>query len=385
MANVYGDFYSIDIDEACVVWVVNIHSNNISDCQDLPNFGVIGSPVFNRTIDTIYIIGGNGTFYAISMKDGSTLWSIGDVYDPSLLSNYGSLLLHNSMVYATFASHCDTEDYHGGVWLISTISRRVVNRFLPDYPAVGGGVWGLGGVTLKVDSDPSKSRIFTPVGNSILEPENEKYCESIVELDLNLTVTRSVKPPQDRAYMDDDYGSTALYFNGPDEPRVGGCPSPMLAAARKDGLLSIVRVDTFKNLQNIETGSPDGFEYIQQGAWDPDVGIFVIPNNGASSALNISQGALGFTLNSTCHLNLIWHTAISSRMSSPTIVGPPGGRVAFFGCTYALVILDLVTGAVLLNTYMPGAAVNGPTIVNGLILQPIFQPGALIAYALPGR
>jgi hypothetical protein len=136
-----------------MVWVTFIYGNNQSFCSDLPSFDVIGSPVLNRTIDTAYIIGGNGTFYAISIKDGSTSWDIPDTYDPSLLSNYGSLLLYNEIIYGPFGSHCDLKDYHGGIYMISIKSRSVIKNFLPDYLSVGGGVWGLGGLTLHLTQD----------------------------------------------------------------------------------------------------------------------------------------------------------------------------------------------------------------------------------------
>jgi outer membrane protein assembly factor BamB len=365
--------------------VNKLESKFNTSMSGLTILGVVGGATFNRTIDTIYVVGGNGTFYAISMKTDNTLWSIPDAYVHTVLSNYGSLTLYNDMVYATFASHCDEDAYYGGVWIISVITRSVVRRFFPNGNGVGGGVWGLGGVTINPNPIYSDTKIYIPIGNSIGSPDDPNVCGSIVETDLNLNVIRSVKPPSyiDPTYDDDDFGSTALYFNGPSEAHNSGCQSAMAAASRKDGLLVIVRLDTCTNVQNIVIGDPSGGEYIQQGAWDQDLEILVIPNNAASNLSNFGYGVVGFKLNSTCHLNNIWNTALNARLSSPTIVGSAGHRVAIFGSTYFFTVIDVQTGENHLTMNIPSNSVNAPAIVNDVVFLPGFTPGYLMAFGLP--
>ena len=119
-------------------------------------FGVISTAVFDRSINTIYAMGGAAQFIALSMKDGSTIWTlflnVTASVDPTLLSNYAALTLYNDTVYVPFASHCDIGDYQGRLIAISVHTRSVRSVFYPSIGpggiAFGGGIWGSGGVAI---------------------------------------------------------------------------------------------------------------------------------------------------------------------------------------------------------------------------------------------
>jgi len=70
IGNEVGDFYAIDIDRGSIVWKRNLGFTYNPSCGDLPNndFGIGGTAVFDRSKDTVYAMGGNGTFFALSMK-----------------------------------------------------------------------------------------------------------------------------------------------------------------------------------------------------------------------------------------------------------------------------------------------------------------------------
>ena len=139
-----GTFYAFDASNGTIMWTTYV-GYYISTCADLPRgyFGVTGSAVFNRTLNTVYVMGGNGTFYALSMKTGAVIWSL-PVYNSMVLTNYGALLLVNGMIYAPLASRCDFFNYKGQVMVISVAQRKVVTQFFPSGTSYGGGVWGLG-------------------------------------------------------------------------------------------------------------------------------------------------------------------------------------------------------------------------------------------------
>jgi hypothetical protein len=77
------------------------------------------------------------------------------------------------------------------------------------------------------------------------------------------------------------------------------------------------------------------------------------------------------------------NTPFNSRLSAPTILGSPGKRIAVFGGPYSFIILDVLTGRTLLKNYISSVAVNAPTIINHIILQPVLTPGGLFAFGLP--
>ena len=112
-----GGFYAIDIQTGIIQWTRSfpVYSGY---CGDLPKWGVTGAATFNRTTDSVYVVGGD-TFYALSMTTGDTLWSIPKLYDFNVLQNYGALLLQGDLIYITLGSRCDFGLFHGGVVSVS--------------------------------------------------------------------------------------------------------------------------------------------------------------------------------------------------------------------------------------------------------------------------
>ena len=55
-------------------------------------------------------------------------------------------------------------------------------------------------------------------------------------------------------------------------------------------------------------------------------------------------------------------------MTSPTIVGPPGERIAVVATGFGLFALDVKTGAIVDNYNLLGSARNAPVVVKGTVL-----------------
>lgn len=359
-----GYFYGLDVDVGCIVWTTFVGAVNFTECSDLPMFGVSGAAVLNRTINTVYVVGGNATLYALSMQTGQVQWSLSRIYDSSVLTTYGALMLYDEVLYITCASRCDFGNYFGGVYAVSTRTHQVLNSFFPSKPLLGGGVWGLGGVTLGVGSSPS---LYFPTGNALGPVENGFYCEQVVKTGLDLRVTGNTTFPFNHKNEDQDFGSTATLFNTPTEGRSSGCQSTLLSASRKDGLFVVLNADTMQTVQTLQVSDPTLERYIYQAAWDPDSNMLIVPTDLGYK--NISHGLIGYQLSSSCQLVQIWNTVFDNP-SSPTIVGPTGGRVVVATGTSICYLLDIRTGAILKYKYGPGgmASVGAPVVVDDLIL-----------------
>ena len=118
-----------------------------------------------------------------------------------------------------------------------------------------------------------------------------------------------------------------LHHLGPDEAQSSGCTTPFVMAVRKDGLLLAVNLEHYDLVLTLQVGQPDGEKYVQMGAWDAVSNTVVIPNNDGYQTFQ--RGLLGFRLDASCGLNLIWNTPFVGRITPPTLVGPPEDRLAF--------------------------------------------------------
>lgn len=362
-----GYFYGIDIDAGCVVWSLYVGAVNYTQCVDLPSWGVSGAAVFNRTTSTVYVVGGNATLYALSMQTGAVKWTLPNLYNALLLTNYGALTLHNEVLYLTSASRCDFGEYLGGVYAVSTRTRQVTHTFYPSQSVGGGGVWGLGGVTIGTIGAGGSPSLYIPTGNALGPAESAYFCEQVVRTSLDLRVIANTSFPINTRNSDEDFGSTATLFNVPDEGQSSGCASTLLSATRKDGLFVVLNAETMQVVQTIQLSDPTQDRYIYQAAWDSDSNMLIVPTDLGYK--NISKGLVGYKLNSACQLVQVWNTVFDFP-SSPTIVGPVGSRVVVATGSSIMYILDIRTGAILMHKYGPGgmASVSAPVVVDDLIL-----------------
>lgn len=215
-----GTFYAVNVWDGSLVWAVYLGMTQNS-CQDLPygQFGIGSTAVLDRSAGLVYAMGGNGTFYALSMRDGSVAWSLSlaETVDTSLLRNYGALQLYRNLVFVPFAGFCDNGLYPGQVLSVSVTTKSLWSVF---YPArgpsgqfYGGGVWGAGGVT--VGAGAQNGSIFFATGNSVTGPsENVNYCDKPVQLRArDLSFLNTVTPDFTLEVGDDDFGATPILFN----------------------------------------------------------------------------------------------------------------------------------------------------------------------------
>ena len=131
-----GNMFALDLPTGSLLWRTYLgytdkYCGKIKGPTGSGNsyFGITGTPVFDRGADALYSTGGNGTFYALSMKTGDVLWTIPKAYDPSIFVSYGALSIYNGIVYVPYAFHCDQFTEQGKLTAISTVTRQIVNTF----------------------------------------------------------------------------------------------------------------------------------------------------------------------------------------------------------------------------------------------------------------
>ena len=360
-----GNFFAVDIATGKQEWTVNLGVNIYPACGDFPNkyFSITGSATFDRSLNAVYVVGGSGSFNAISMTTGAILWQIKNFYNPQLLHNYGGLLLVNNIIYAEFASMCDTGSYIGALHAVDIVKQTLIASYLPSKGGIGGGMWGLGGATF---GDSAAPAIYTPTGNCIGKAVVGNTCEQIVKLDpYTLAVIGTIVPPLHGG--DDDFGSTATYFNGAGEPRLGGCQHPMVSAFRKDGTMMIAPADSFLQAQAqtlVLCSNVPGF--IQQASWDPDSNTLIVP-------AYCSKTLVAYKLDATCQLVPKWTaTTYGGASGSVTIAGPVGQRVGIVAEGVSFEVFDVQTGAFLLKGSLGNLKFSkqAPVIVSGTVMFP---------------
>jgi hypothetical protein len=170
--------FAIDADNGAIYWQYNlvpangipVSSSTDLNCTDIvPEVGVTGTPVIDPSTGTIYLVAKSKvgtTFYqylhAIDVSTGAEKFggpvniqatfpgTAGDgngtsVAFNSLLENQrAALLLENGHVVIGWASHCDTNPWHGWVmsYNASSLAQEAVYNTSPD--GYGNGVWMAG-------------------------------------------------------------------------------------------------------------------------------------------------------------------------------------------------------------------------------------------------
>jgi hypothetical protein len=205
VATVNNTVYAFDADSANVsnpYWQVNLtpsgsraikNTDMTNACggnyKDFSgNMGIVGTPVIDTLTNTIYLVSRSVTiagnifqqyFHAIDITTGNekpnspvlitaqvTGNGSGNIggkinFDSQKQNQRAGLLLLNGIVYITWASHCDWQNYHG--WVIgynaATLQQQVVYNATPE--GYNGGIW----MSAAAPSADEAGNIYLAVGN----------------------------------------------------------------------------------------------------------------------------------------------------------------------------------------------------------------------------
>ena len=354
-----------------VLWSRNL-GRNISNCPDTPDmeYGVSASAVVDRAHNRVYVVGGDGYVYALNPATGATLtgWPVQLTTDPTHEFVYSAPTQNGTNLYVAISARCDLVPYHGRLIRIDT-ETHATNAFYVTGSATGpsgGSIWGWGGASV----DPRNGDVYIATGNTIDDPQNAVYGESVIRLTSDLQLVSFSKPGFTLA--DDDFGSTPTLF------QKSGCPA-QLATQQKNGNLFLYDRDNLANgpRQTIRTSTLS----INVPAYSPANNTLYVVNAKANGPY--VAGLLAFKIDDNCNLSLAWQTAATLRLgSTPTVAN---GVVYYTGgYTDKVYALNADTGALLWSsgTEIGGHPMPTPVMVNGQLFVSAYD-GKLHAYGLP--
>lgn len=178
--------------------------------------GITATPVIDPVGGTLYTVSkvaipSNGTYqqylYALDLKTGATKFGSPVLINPtfagsaqdgvngvvpfSALHEHGrsALLLYNGVLYITYASHSDTQPYHGEILGYDPTSLQLVKTFITSPNGNEAGIWG-SGASPAIDSE-GNMYVGTGNGNFDQNPSsyttNTDWAISVLKLPTNTT------------------------------------------------------------------------------------------------------------------------------------------------------------------------------------------------------
>jgi len=194
-----NNVYALNATTGTVIWQRNVGTpaptgacpGNIS-----PN-GITGTPVVDLTSRSLFfdaVINGSPVkhfIFSLNVDTGATNWSVdvnataiynGMQFDSFVQEERGGLALVNGIVYVSYSGYVgDCDNYHG--WVVGVDINNPSNVHAWATTAVGGGIWGHGGVA----SDGTN--MFVVTGNTFNTGGNWMGGEAIIRLQAGPTWT----------------------------------------------------------------------------------------------------------------------------------------------------------------------------------------------------
>jgi len=182
--------YALNATSGSIVWRTNLGTpmpGSALPCGDISPSGITGTPVFDPTTDTIYVVSfqmpGDHHLVAVNIRDGGVRFSqLADPpgSDPLVQQERGALLLGNGRVYIPYGGlDGDCGDYHGWVvGLNADGSGGMISYEAPSQREAG--IWAPSGGAMD-----SSGNLFVATGNGASESAFD-YGNSVVELSSTL-------------------------------------------------------------------------------------------------------------------------------------------------------------------------------------------------------
>ena len=210
------------------LWATWIGRTSVSDCRP-ETVGVTSTATVGSigSTPTIFVGGGNATFYALNATTGAVIWSTRLASSPNHFL-WASPLVVDGSVYIGVASFCDRPAVQGQFVQLDASTGAIQNVF-HTVPAgcTGGGVWG--SPTL----GESGVVIYIATGNPVPCSSDEPYTTAIVELRVSdLSVIDSWRVPLHSQSGDKDFGSTPTIF----DVSTGSTTHRFVGVAHKNGI-----------------------------------------------------------------------------------------------------------------------------------------------------
>jgi outer membrane protein assembly factor BamB len=367
----HGDLYALDASTGQVVWQRNLGSQLVTGCFDGPDevFGISDTPFVDRTTQSLFVVGGDGSLYALDLATGETRtgWPVTVTSDPAHELVYSAVTLSGGALYVETAGYCDRTPYYGRVVKIDPSTRSVVGTWYvtssPGAGPGGGGIWGWGGASVDASGD-----LYVATGNAATTPEHYGYAEHVVRLSSALEVQASNYPGL--SGIDVDFGSTPVPYQAP------GCAG-QIVVENKSGVVFVYQRDAIAGgpAQQLKIGDYDPCcGLIGVPAYDPTTQMVYVSNASDLTGGPYLHGLVAFSVGADCLLHLAWQQTQGPNqqvVSSPTVAN----GVVYYGDGYGneLFALSGDSGAVLWS--------SGSTIAAQIYAPPIVVNGRLYAAA----
>jgi len=346
--------YSLDVFTGSVVWQRHLGDPVVSStlpCGDIgPVTGITGTPAADvaggRVYAVAYLRGYHHVLFALSLADGSVLWSqtmdpVGS--NPSVQQFRGALAIGSGSVYVPIGGlFGDCGNYHGYVVAVP-LGGGLASAYRVPTP-VGASIWSPQGPSIAADGS-----VYVVTGNATSSSSIFGYSDSVLQLSPDLRTVRSYFAPSNWMELnasDTDLGSVGAAL----------LPGGLVVSIGKEGVAYVLRAGALGGV-----GRQLASRRVCSGAWGGTAwsgSVVYVPCADGLYALNVSAGSV----------SVAW-SARAPRQGSPIVAA--GAVWAIEPSTGTLFALDVADGRVLFKTSLGGAMrFSTPAATEGFVVAP---------------
>jgi outer membrane protein assembly factor BamB len=314
-------------------------------CPGYQKYGIGGAPAIDKATYTLYIVY-LGSLYALDLSTGAIRpgWPV-YLFDYLVHYDYGSLTLHNGLVYVPIGGlACDMPfSYHGSVITVNATSAVIKAYFnVSSNSYGGGGVWGSGGVVIAPVNGVDYAWVAS--GNMYTgEIEWAGNAEKVLKLNLgSLTINGSFGVNfMPNGYPDADFGATPTVFTP-----TGGCKATLVATENKAGILYLIYASNMSQIGAYQMADiSDKGNFISSPAYNPALNILYVTSSNdvnadrsfypnATNFPNVTRGLQAYRVAQNCSLELLWSFKYDTPRPEnevPFTTPVVAGNVVYFG------------------------------------------------------
>ena len=390
--------YALDAANGAVLWKRNLGSSQSHNCVFPNGFGVSGAPIVDRSRLRVYAVSSGGSFYSLSLIDGSIAGQLSAlVANPATNNVWGGLNQNGKYVYfATGSDGCDTAPYAGEVYKVDISgSAPVLVTTAAVIPgagnAAGGGIWGYGGISI----DTANGNVYAAAAADN-QSHDSGYANHMIAFDANLNVLGSNAPTDPPTYpcggapCDLDFASTPLIF------QPAACPQ-LAVAGKKNGNLYLFRtadlIASGQPLQILPINTPNdslGSGGVGGTASYWPQGNMVFIGTAGGGANGVAAGIVALNVTSSCTLTPAWSHALGgSDAPNSTVTVANGVALIGVGLDGVVHAYNATNGTALWQSPSYGSAFAAPIVANGSVYVGSWAPngansGRVAAFWLNG-
>lgn len=359
------------------LWATYIGDETKTDCSP-PHLGVASTAnvasikINGKTRSTVFVGGGNGSYYALDAGTGSILWSTNFGSPQQGYFMWSSPLLYNNSLYLGISSIGDCPLIPGKVVKVNA-STGAVQATFNTVPAgcVGGGVW------TSPTIDTATGLLYVTTGTTGSCSVAEPYSQAILALSSKtLTLAGAWAPPASESVPDGDFGASPTLFTA----TIGGAHRQLVGAANKNGIYyAFDRAGVSSGpvwRSALISTDPDT---IASSAWDGSR-LYVAGHHTVINGATCEASMRAVDPNSGA---FVWEDCLSGGGADGSVTAVPG--LVMTGIGSVLYVADAATGKVVFS-YQDTSFhwFYSPPVVSGDTLYIGNSDGNLYAFSVNG-